>query len=319
MFTNKSNYPLPIAVWLATDTYDGNSEDKAISATALLKPLKEIVLANQNKKGTKQLDLDNLLPSRMGTAYHSAIEQAWLNEDLHKTLINLGLSEQQAKTVIVNPTSVNNLDYPIYVEKRSSKVINGWTISGKFDLVDNGQVNDIKSTSVYSYMLGSNDENHRLQGSIYRWLNPEIITNEFIRINYIFTDWSKQEARKKHDYPQQRILSKELMLHSIEDTEEYIKNKLDKVDSFLGSDQSILPNCTDSEMWISDTVYKYYSSIDLKRATKVFTTYSEAINYQLSQGKGFIKTHKGEPKRCNYCSVSHLCKQREELQHVQYG
>ena len=42
-FSNNSNITLSMAVWLATDDYDHN--DKVISVTTLLKPIKQTVLA----------------------------------------------------------------------------------------------------------------------------------------------------------------------------------------------------------------------------------------------------------------------------------
>ena len=40
--TNNTNLPLSIAVWLACDDYDYNNDPYTISATTLLKPLKQI-------------------------------------------------------------------------------------------------------------------------------------------------------------------------------------------------------------------------------------------------------------------------------------
>ena len=59
-------------------------------------------------------------------------------------------------------------------------------VSGKYDLVLDGQLSDYKSTSVWTYIYGSKVEDYIKQGSIYKWLSPDKITSDYININYIF-------------------------------------------------------------------------------------------------------------------------------------
>lgn len=72
---------------------------------------------------------------------------------------------------------------------------------GKFDIVTEGLLQDVKSTSTYTWVKGGRDEEHRLQGSMYRWLHDDKITEDVIRINYIFTDWMKALATSQENYP----------------------------------------------------------------------------------------------------------------------
>ncbi len=87
--TNKFNVPLSLAIWLAHDEYQHSDDPKVISATGLLKPLKSLILSQQCTSG--EVDISELINSRMGTAIHTAIEHAWSSKTLLATMDNLGL------------------------------------------------------------------------------------------------------------------------------------------------------------------------------------------------------------------------------------
>ena len=48
-YTNKLNISLPLAVFLMYDSYDHDQRDNVISATGLLRPIKQLVLTQQNR------------------------------------------------------------------------------------------------------------------------------------------------------------------------------------------------------------------------------------------------------------------------------
>ena len=176
-FTNNKNIPLPIAIWLATNNYEYDTDDRVISATTLLKPLKAIHLARKYRENQKEVDVADLSNLVMGSAIHSSIEASLTDENIRKVAPLLGYD---AEKVISNLT----------VEKRTKKEINGYIISGQFDMVYKGTVCDVKSTSTWKYILGDGDD-YIKQMSIYKWLNPELITSNSGWIFYIFTDWSR--------------------------------------------------------------------------------------------------------------------------------
>lgn len=124
---------------------------------------------------------------------------------------DLGYPESVIERVIINPEpeELQSNSIPVYLEQRVEKKLGPFTISGQFDLVLDGELNDYKSTGVYGFMNGSNDEKYRIQGSIYRWLNPQIITSDCMCIQYIFTDWSGLRAsiEKAKGYPQSRVVT----------------------------------------------------------------------------------------------------------------
>jgi hypothetical protein len=313
-YTNKDNVSLPLAVWLMHDDYDYDKRDNVISATALLKPTRALVLIDEHKGSDKTVDIMSLVSARMGSAIHAVAEQAWTNrENISKALQALQVSNLDEKLVI-NPDVVKEGDIPIYVEQRHEKEINDYIISGKYDLVVDGTVSDYKSTSVWSNAL-----KYTQQASIYKWLAPDRITDNAVHIQYIFTDWSAAQAMRDSSYPQTRVLTKEYPIWSVEQTEHFIKEKLDLLKQYKGRPQEELPQCTKEELWESETTYKYYKNpTKMARSTKNFDNMDEA-NIRLANdgGVGTVVTVPGEVKACRYCEVSDICKQAQNL--IQQG
>mgnify|MGYP000140135391 CR=1 FL=1 len=268
-YTNSSNIPLALAVFLATDDYD--YEPNVISATSLLKPIRPLILAKRVPKSDMQVDVSSLVSSRMGSAIHAAIEKAWLNPT--QALKMLGYPERVWSKVVINPTEVKDGDIPIYMEQRAYKDVMGLRVSGKYDFVAEGKVQDFKSTSVYTYLNQTNKDKYILQGSIYRWLNEDTITRDTMDIHFIFTDWNKKDSMSNKDYPSNRVLTQTFKLLSIQETENWVINKIKQFKNYDAYPESALPQCTDEELWRRETVFKYYKDPNkTSRSTKNFKT-----------------------------------------------
>ena len=317
-FTNKHDVSLALAVFLMYDQYDHDDRQNCISATGLIKPLRQLILSHQHSNLDKEVDISDLVASRMGTAIHDGCQQAWEDtENVSQALIALGASASSIERVVVNPQSaIGEGQIPVYVEQRHEKEIDGYVITGKFDLVLDGTVNDYKSTSVWTYIYDSNADSYTKQGSIYKWLTPDKITSDYININYIFTDWSAAKARQDpRAYPPQRVLTKKYPLWSESATEEWIRNKLDMFTRNLNNPQEAIPECTKEELWASETVFKYYKDPAKKaRSTKNFSTMDEALIKKSNDGDvGEIVEVPGEVKACRYCKVVSICTQAEGM------
>jgi len=314
VYQDKFNISLPLAVYLCHDKYDYNSHPHTISATSLMKPIREIVLARQNKDLDKVIDISQLISSRMGSSIHDGAEEAWRDpKAIHNALEAKGMLGIEDR-IVVNPDNLGDLPpgmIPVYLENRSEKAIEDFIVSGKYDIVYGGQLSDYKSTSVWGYVYGSNIDDYRRQGSIYRWLNPKIITKETIEIQYIFTDWSAVKAKQSPDYPAAKYLTATYPLFSYDETEEWIRNRLKEVSRNLPLEQLQLPKCTKEELWQTDDVYKYFKNPqNVSRATKNFSDKLAAESYMMDQGGvGRIDTVEGQVKRCKYCSVVGICDQ----------
>lgn len=310
MLTNKNNLNLAMQVWLINDSYDYVSDPKYISATSLLKPVRQIIL-EKRLEGSPDGDISDMITSKYGTSIHSGIEEAWTNSKLPDNLRKLGINEATIDRIKINPTEPKEGDINIFLEKRSTRKINGWTIGGKFDLVIDGKLYDNKSTSTWSYIYGSRVDDYTKQLSIYRWLNTDLVTDDHFTINYIFTDWSQTKALQQKDYPQCRIISKDYELMELADIERYIKNKLNEVDKYINAEETEIPECTDEELWREPPKFKYYKDpTKLAKATKVFESQLEANAYCLEKGTGIVIPVSGSVRRCAYCRCFNQCSQK---------
>ena len=322
--TNNFNISLSLAVWLLHDEYDYVNEPNYISVTTLMKPLRHIILPRRIPRELVETDVSDFIARALGHSLHDSIEKSWV-KGYKRSLALLGYPEKVIERVLINPTpeelaSTPNA-IPIYLEQRAKKTVtvNGktWTVGGKFDMVAEGIVHDNKSTSAYTWVYGGRDEEHQQQGSLYRWLNPDKITEDFIRINYIFTDWQKSQAKQNPNYPQKRVESKDIVLLSEAEVQRWVEWKLQLVMKYWDAPERDIPNCTDEELWMSDPKFKYYAdpAKTSGRSTKNFDSLLEANAFKAEKGnKGIIITVPGEPKRCDYCDAFPLCTQKDKYQ-----
>lgn len=317
-FTNSTGIPLGLAVWLLYDSYDYIDEPNYISVTSLMRPIKQSVLTSRVAKESIEKDISEFVASSMGTALHDSIEKAWLKS--HRSALHkLGYPDSVIDRVLVNPEpeqlGLFKDPIAIYLEQRAFRTVGKWKIGGKFDMVADGTVIDNKSTSAFSWLYGTKDEDHRLQLSLYRWLNPDLVTEDVGQINYIFTDWKKMDAVKNPKYPQKRLENKSLVLTPVHEIELWVKDRLYKLEQYWDKPESEIPECTDEELWRSEPKYKYYRDATKTdgKSTKNFDSLAEAQAFKAEKGNvGVVLTFPGEPKRCQYCNAYDICKQREK-------
>lgn len=313
-YANVSAVPLSIAVFLATDYYD--NDDTCISATSLIKPLRQIILSSRVPTDQASVDLVNMVASRMGTAIHDGIERAWLT-NFKQAMLDLGYPQKIVDRMLINPTPDQLYDgcFPVYLERRSSKQVGKYKVSGKFDFVGEGRLEDFKSTSTYTAINNTNDDKYIWQGSIYRWLNEDIITKDEMAIQFIFTDWSAARARSEANYPQQRIQQRILPLKSVQETHNFVVRKLEQIDKYWNAKEEDIPVCSDEDLWRSAPAFKYYKNPEkTARSTKNFTTIQDARLFQIENGGvGIIKEVPGQVTACKYCSAFSACSQKDAL------
>lgn len=319
-YTNNFGISVPMAVWLARDEYDHDDRTNVISVTSLLKSTRQLVLSSRidPSQSSNIPDISGRLASRIGTSLHNSIELSW-TENYKQALEDLGYPKMVIDRVKVNPEpdEVDEDTIAMYLEKRTEKQVGKWIISGQFDIIFDGMVQDVKSTSTFAYMTGSNDEKYIQQGSLYRWLNPELITEDRMAIQFIFKDWNKNQSLSNPNYPKLPVVEYNLDLNPIMQTELFVQNKLRELDENIDKPESELPLCTDKDLWRRAPQYKYYSKQDAKRASKNFDNPAEANAHLASKGKGYIKEVKGEPTACLYCPAISICSQAQRF--IQLG
>jgi hypothetical protein len=316
-FANVQDVPLALAVFLASDFYDHSDDPTEISATTLLKPLRQIILPSRIPDGEGLVPLASMLKSRMGAAIHDGIEKAWTTN--YRTAMKaLGYPDRVIDRIVVNPEphQLTEDKIPVYMEQRLKRKLGKWTITGKFDFIGEGKVQDFKSTSTFSYTKQVNSEKYTQQGSIYRWLDPEKITRDEMEIHYIFTDWKASMAKTDPRYPPKPIHKQVFPLMSLQETEQFLRRKLNQIDVYWDCDEENLPPCDDEELWRSEPVFKYYKSGDITagRSTKNFDSRQEAVIFMSEKGGvGAIKEVPGQVTACKYCPAFAACTQKDQL------
>jgi hypothetical protein len=322
-FANVGEVPLAVAVFLASDFYDHSEDPTEISATTLLKPLRQVILATRVPPGEGLVPLIGTIKSRMGTAIHSGIEKSW-TENYKTAMRDLGLPQRVIDRIVINPAPGTDLTdlIPVYVEpdrfKRQIKTASGrtWTVTGKTDFIGEGSVQDFKSTSTFTYKKQTNATKYTQQGSIYRWLAPKIITSDELQIHYIFTDWMAGKVRSDPNYPPKPIITQRFPLLSLNETESFIRRKLQLIEQYWDAPEEEIPACDDDELWRSEPVFKYYANgyAPGKRSSKNFDSRQDALIFQSEKGgKGEIVEKPGEVTACKYCPAFAACRQKDAL------
>jgi len=336
--TNNLNIPLVLAAWLVHDEYDYISAENYMSATGLMKPLRHILLPQRILPEARQPeDVEDYIARGLGHSIHDSIEKAW-ETGYETNLRKLGYSEEIIRRILINPTEEqvqNTLGaIPVYMEQRMFRKHRGLVLGGKFDNLTDGLLNDTKTTSAWAWAQGTRDYDFKLQGSIYRWIDAEgysdqrcrpedrfrpRVTEDYVRINFVFTDWQKSMAKANPGYPQKRVEYKDIPLMSLEETEDWINDKINQIQQYSSFPEDQIPHCTPDELWQSAPKYKYFKDPAKAnqagaRSTKNFDDLIEARQYQAEKGgAGVIKTIPGEAKRCAYCPAYDICTQKDSL------
>lgn len=312
-FTNTHNIEPALAVWLATDEYDGVNEGNSISVTTLLKPIKEIVLGARVPAGAVSADVSTMIASRMGTALHSAIENAWLGDPM-QAMKDCGYPPGMYTDLRINPKEHDEDFFNVYLEQRTSVEINGFTLNGKYDFIFDGEVQDIKSTSTYSWVHRVNDKKYALQGGLYRYLNPERVTEDTLQVHFIFTDWKKLDYIKSpKTYPPLRVMSRRFPIMNPTDAHSWLMKRLTEVRTYWDKPQDELPMCTPEDLWQGDPVYKYYKNPNNRaRSNGNFSSPAEADKRRRENGGiGIVIPVYDTPKACRYCRALPICEQAQ--------
>ena len=320
--TNKHGIDLPLAVWLLQDGYKSGAADappgELISVTSIMKPTRQQILQRKVDIEQETMDLSDLIPSRRGHAFHDSIERAWTEGNWRKAMAQLHYPQSIIDKVVINPdpATVTSKQLPIYLERRAFKPFEDVVMTGQLDFLIGNSYRDFKSTSTYAWTSGSKDDDYILQGSMYRWLMPDLIQDDIMRIEFIFTDWQKFQTRNPK-YPQASIAHREYPLMSIKDTETWIHDKLAEIRINARKKQQDMIRCTDKQLWRAEDIYKYYLNLETAkkggRCTKKFESPVDAELFKQEKGnRGIVVKVPGDVRACLYCSAFSVCEQRKE-------
>lgn len=319
---NVSEVPLALAVFLASDYYDYDDTPNTISTTTLLKPIRQIILPGRLPAGEGLVSLPDMMSNRLGAAVHDGIERAWLNNYM-VAMEALGYPDRVVSRIRINPTkdhlatskAMGEEIIPIYLEQRLKRKLGKWTITGKFDFIGEGIVQDFKTASVWSYQKQVNATKQTQQGSIYRWLDPELITGDEMHIHHIFMDWKASMVKADPTYPTQRFKRQIFPLLSVGETEGFIKRKIALIEQYWDAPEDEIPECDAEDLWRSEPVFKYYKNpAKTARSTKNFDNAHDARVRAIEDGSvGIVKEVPGQVTACKYCPAFAICSQKDSL------
>ncbi len=322
--TNNAGIDLSVALWLAHDDYDYVDKPNYISVTTLIKPIRQIILGARVEEQTRQdpskavpVDIIDRFNSVMGQTLHLGVELSWKNH-YRTSMAKLGYPKRAIELVRINPEVEEPDTIPVYTEQRVERIVEvdgeRFVVGGKIDLIIEGRLRDVKSTKVFQYTNQSGVSRWRLQGSLYRWLNPGKVHHDEFLVQYLLVDWARGLAGRDPNYPPHPAPKRSVQLMVPEESERWVTNKLRLLKQYRSAPEADLPECEEDDLWRSAPVWKYYASGDTsKRATKNFTSAQEANAFRAEKGKGVVVLVPGQVKACNYCPCAPLCGQYQRL------
>lgn len=352
--TNRQNIGVVLAAAVLYSDYDGKVGGvSATTLLKSPRQIVKTIWANKEGNQVKiTKDISDFFVSFLGSSMHSTIELVWKNEEIYKPLLRmLGYSKKQIKGVVVNPSKSDlkklnkkvkkKNQLVIFVETRASMILSKILITGKYDYIVNGRLYDLKTTSTFitqKILRQSHDARrimkespslrrvelleeqcpdvfkYTMQGSIYKVMNPDKITESHMTIQSALKDWQPFKVGQDF-YPRGRLIDQSFKLFTKKETIKWVTRKLKQINSLAENySEEELPECTKNELWQSDSVWKYYASETSNRATKVFGTDASAA-FAWADGKtGIVKEIHGEVRACNYCEHVNNCSQADRLE-----
>jgi len=279
--TNKNKLPQPFVDACSSDY---KYKEKRYSVTALLKPIREIMLLRRHNDEIEQ-DVSDMIWALFGTAVHGVLE----NSNKAKHLLK---------------------------EKALEVKFGDYTLSGKSDLYNtaSGCVVDYKVTSTFK-VVKKDFEDYRLQGLMYAYMlkaiGYKVKKAQFVMI---LRDWQKSKAKFDKEYPQAQVHTVNFQFNEndYKFIENWLTNKFKEIAEAEKLEDDNLPLCSEQERWSSGNTYAVMKN-GRKTALRVLQTKEEAETYMKEKGGDFIDERHGEDRKCQeYCSCCEFCKHYQD-------
>lgn len=282
MLTNRLGLPQAIVDAVTNDPYTKGESD--ISVTQLIQPPYARKLREENEVHE---DVTDRIWSLVGQVGHGIVERAY-PQAYTEAAKNMTAAEAHAA-------------FGVVAEKRLYMKVNGWVVSGQFDVIDAYHLQDYKFTSVYS-VLGDTKTEWVNQLNLLRLLSIHNgIDVKRLGILAILRDWSKAKS-KQADYPKHQIEQIDIPMWTVAEAEAYMLSRV------IAHQDLAPPPCTDVERWKREDVYAVMK-VGRKSAVKLHDTRNAANGHLVELGTGHsVVKRDGEFFRCqNYCNVMHVC------------
>jgi len=273
--SNRLHLPEGIVKAVSTDKHN---EPGCISATTLIKGVKEVLLTERHWNELTD-DVADRIWAIWGTAVHSLLEHEGENE---------------------------------FSEVNMSHEVNGITVTGRIDNYDiaKGVICDYKTASVYKIKVGNFDE-WRLQGLIYAWLlRNNGLKAERCKFIALLKDHSKTDADRDRRYPQNPVYVYEfpVTLTDIIKIDRYIRVKVEEYTRCQELPDDEIVACSADERWEKSPKYAVMKT-GRKSAVRLLDSQSDADRMAAELGKAhYVDYRQGESTKCrHYCLCSQFC------------
>ena len=232
-----------------------------------------------------QEDATRRIMALLGTTWHSLMEenapQGWIVEKRFYASTQRGLVASGA----IDALEPVGMKFNI----RDYKVLTSWKAKKLANLQSDDDEQFIRQLNIYAWLISKNG-----------------MTPNKLYVDALIRDWMDGKSRDA-DYPDYPVMSYEIPMWPLEETEEYIERQLD---GHFGEE---LPRCTDEEQWLRNSKY-------LVRKVGASATPVSSIQRQRPRTgptkpgrlRGLIRA--GEAIRCerNFCGVAEWCDQYKE-------
>lgn len=271
--TNKMGLPEALVAAVANDDYDRGECD--YSVTELLSPPRISALRRLHEHELTE-DASSRIWSLLGQCAHAILERAG----------GASLSEWRGHVTIAGKRVSGQLDTLNVLSGTLSdwKVTTAWTVKG-------GALRDEWPPQLNAYAMIARSAGHDIK-------RLEIVA--------ILRDWSKLEARRSADYPQQQVAVIPVPVWPEAEVRRLFDERIRLHESARAGE---LPICTPEERWQRPTVYAVMKD-GRKSALRLLDSHEEAEGWIKANEKGGEKIveRPGENVRCaNYCPVSAFC------------
>lgn len=288
--TNHAKLPETIVRAVENDPYDSQGSD--ISVTRLIAPPRVRVLEQRHWDELEE-DVSDKIFTLIGSSVHHIIERAVTDDDIS--------------------------------ERRLFVDIDGWKLSGQFDLLTaSGDLIDFKVTSAWSALealeKGKSDWERQLNvlDWLIRWNDTELrnkngkeLAVKKMYIMAILRDWSKMKVMTSDNYPRKQVVMIPINKWTPEEQDKYVKQRirLHQLAEIQGEDLML---CTPEERWRKETTFAVMKK-NRKTAARVLPSRKEAMKWiednHLKYGvNATVIERKGQDVKCeNYCRVNKFC------------
>jgi hypothetical protein len=289
-YTNNFNLPEPIYKAILAHEHKGAK----YTASGISKSIRSFILTDRHDDEIVK-DVSEMSWAFFGTMLHSYLEKYGLKGNF--------LSEQYLSSIIAGQEFTGTSD--LLCQEKSDYVIV-----------------DYKTMSVWGWVFWKDGKfnPYEVQLNAYKYLYSKCdFYAKKLKIVAFFRNWEKKKVG--NGYPKIPIMEIPVKSWTLEETEDYIKTKINAFEKFKDAPEPELPMCLPEELWQSPTKYavkrqgnKTAMSGGIKNSKEEADKF--ILNQKIQDKKPYkyiVEVRPGTVERCNYCDGRTWCGQYKKL------